>query len=174
MQKSFTRGLNALHGYIYGRWTHQYIGILLNYIFPRLGPVGKKWWTDRFHSKVLTQEDARALITIDKHIPRCDLEQILPYPMARDFVLKAPPDIVLYECSCRQTRKQPCQPTQVCMIIGRPFVDFILEQHPHSSHRIGQKEALALIEAEHKRGHIQTAWFKDAMGGAFLCPVQLL
>jgi ferredoxin len=167
MAESFAHGLNALHGYIYGRWTPQYIRLLLNHIFPRLAPRGKKWWADRFHCKVIPPEEARAIITIDKDIPRCDLEQIIPYPISRDFVLKAPPDIVAYECPCRHTREHPCRPTQVCMIMGQPFVNFILKQHPHSSRRITQEEAIKLIEAEHKRGHIQTAWFKDAMGGRF-------
>jgi len=163
----FTDGLNAVHGYIYGRWTPQYIRLLLNYIFPRLEPRGRKWWADRFHCKVILPEEAKAIVTINKDIPLCDLEQIIPYPIARDFVLKGPPEIVVYECACRHTREHPCLPTQVCMIIGQPFVNFILEQHPHSSRRITQEEAVELIEAEHKRGHIQTAWFKDAMGGRF-------
>ena len=167
MIRSVARVFHTLHGYVYGRWTPQYIDVLLNRIFPRLGPRGKKWWADRFHFKVLTQENAKAIITIDQDIPRRDLEQIIPYPMARDFVLRAPLDIVVYECPCRQTRETPCEPTQVCLIMGRPFTNFILEQHPHSSRRIGQEEAVELIEAEHKRGHIQTAWFKDAMGGRF-------
>ncbi|MGB3400091.1 MAG: 4Fe-4S binding protein [Candidatus Deferrimicrobiaceae bacterium] len=167
MSKFMTRVLNPLHGYIYGRWTRQYIRVLLNYVFPNIGPKGKKWWADRFHFKVLTPENANAIITINQDIPRRDLEQIIPFPMARDFVLKAPPDIALYECACRHTREHPCQPTQVCLIIGQPFVDFILNQHPHTSRRIDQQEAVDLIEAEHKRGHIQTAWFKDAMGGRF-------
>ena len=167
MARYVARVLNDLHGYVYGRWTKKYIRVLLNYVFPNIGPRGKKWWADRFHFKVLTQENAKAIITIDKDIPRRDLEQIIPYPMARDFVLKAPPDIVVYECPCRRTREHPCQPIQVCLIIGQPFVDFILEHYPHSSRRIGQDEAVELIEAEHKRGHIQTAWFKDAMRGRF-------
>jgi NAD-dependent dihydropyrimidine dehydrogenase PreA subunit len=167
MSGSVARVFNALHGYIYGRWSKKYIHVLLNDVFPNLGPRGKKWWAGRFHFKVLTQKDAKAIITIDKDIPLRDLEQIIPYPMARDLVLKAPPDIVVYECSCRHTRAEPCQPTQVCLIIGQPFVDFILEHHPRASRRIGQEEAVELIEAEHKRGHIQTAWFKDAMGGRF-------
>jgi Pyruvate/2-oxoacid:ferredoxin oxidoreductase delta subunit len=167
MTRPVTRVLNALHGYVYGRWTKEYINLLLNRIFPSLGPRGKKWWSDRFHFKVLTRENAKAIITIDKDIRRRNLEQIIPYPMARDFVLKAPPDIVVYECPCRRTRGHPCQPIQVCLIIGQPFVDFILEHYPHSSRRISQDEAVELIEAEHKRGHIQTAWFKDAMGGRF-------
>lgn len=97
MTGSLTHALNALHGYIYGRWTPQYIHLLLNYIFPRLGPRGKKWWADRFHCKVIPPEEAKAIVAINKDIPLCDLEQIVPYPMARDFVLKGPPDIVVYE-----------------------------------------------------------------------------
>ena len=167
MARSVARFLNDLHGYVYGRWPRQYIRLLLNYVIPNIGQRGKKWWADRFHSKVLTPENANAIITINQAIPRCDLEQIIPFPMARGFMLKAPPDIALYECPCRHTRENPCQPTQVCLIIGQPFVDFILDQHAHISRRIGQKEAIDLIEAEHKRGHIQTAWFKDVMGGRF-------
>jgi ferredoxin len=161
------RALNALHGYIYGRWTRTYIRILLDCIFPGLGPRGKKWWADRFHCKVITPEEAKAIVTIEKDIPLRDLEQIIPYPMARDLVLKGPPDIAVYECSCRNIREHPCQPTEVCLIVGRPFVDFILEHHPTTSRRISQQEAVELIAAEHLRGHIQTAWFKDAMGGRF-------
>jgi NAD-dependent dihydropyrimidine dehydrogenase PreA subunit len=167
MAVSVTRILHALHGYVYGRWTKQYIRVLLNFLFPRLGPRGKQWWSDRFHFKVLTPEHARNIVTINRNISRRALEQIIPFPMARDFVLKAPPEIVVYECACRHTRENPCQPTQVCLIIGRPFVDFILSHHPDTSRRITQQEAVELIEAEHKRGHIQTAWFKDAMLGHF-------
>ena len=45
---------NILHGYIYGRWTNQYIKLLINYISPRLGPRGQRWLSDRYHGKVLT------------------------------------------------------------------------------------------------------------------------
>jgi NAD-dependent dihydropyrimidine dehydrogenase PreA subunit len=48
------------------------------------------------------------------------------------------------------------------MVIGQPFVDFIVEHHPNSSRRLTQTEALELLEAEHKRGHLHSAWFKDA------------
>jgi ferredoxin len=116
---------------------------------------------------VLTLENATAIITIEQDVRRRDLEQIIPFPIARDLVLKAPPDIALHECACRHTREDPCQPTQVCLIMGQPFVDFILKQYPQDSRRISQQQAVELIEAEHARGHVQTAWFKDAMGGRF-------
>jgi Pyruvate/2-oxoacid:ferredoxin oxidoreductase delta subunit len=153
----------ALHAYIYGRWTNQYIKVLLHHIFPRLNASGKKWWAERYHGKVLTYEQARAIITINQEIPLRDLEQIIPYSMARDIVLKGPPDVLAYECGCRHARTNPCQPTQVCMVIGQPFVDFILEHNPQSSRRLTQSEALELLEAEHKRGHMHSAWFKDVI-----------
>lgn len=148
-----------LWGYIFGRWTNQYISLLINYVYPRLGPRGKRWWSDRSHLKVLTQEQAEAVITIEEEIPLRDLEQIIPYPMARDLVLKGPPDVAVYECACRHARGNPCQPTQVCMIIGQPFVNFMLEHNPKSTRRVTQAEAVELLQAEHERGHVHSAYF---------------
>jgi len=53
------------------------------------------------------------------------------------------------------------------MVVGQPFVDFILEHHPNSARRLSTEEALALLKAEHERGHVHTAWFKDAAAGRF-------
>jgi ferredoxin len=154
--------LKALHMYVYGRWTNQYISTLKHKILPRMGEGAKKWLSDRYHAKVITTEHAKALILVDRPL-KCDLEQVIPYPFARQLVLNGPPDIAAYECSCRHAKTNPCTPTQVCMIVGRPFVDFILEHHPRTSRRISQAEALELLDSEHKRGHLHSAWFKDAM-----------
>ncbi len=154
----------AIHGYIYGRWTRQYI-----YMGIRVATKSRllrrltQSWTDTYHGKVLTPELARNIITIEQDIPRQDLEQVIPYPTARSIVLNAPMEIAVYECVCRQARETPCEPTQVCMVIGQPFVDFIIEHHPQSARRLTQSEALQLLADEHARGHIHTAWFKDAM-----------
>ncbi len=69
------------------------------------------------------------------------------------------------ECACRATRKNPCRPTQVCLITGQPFVDFVLEHSPEISRRITREEALQIIREEHERGHVQSVWFKDASLG---------
>ncbi len=154
---------SALHAYVYGRWGKEYISFLINHIIHRLGPRGKKWLSDRYHSKVITMEQAKKIITVNKKIPLQDLEQIIPYPKARDLVLNGPPDVVVFNCGCRLARDNPCQPIQVCMIIGQPFADFILEHHPKTSRRLTQQEALELLKAEHERGHLHSAWFKDVM-----------
>jgi NAD-dependent dihydropyrimidine dehydrogenase PreA subunit len=160
-------GLNALHAYVYGRWTNQYVHALIHRIMPRLKPGGGKWLSDHYHGKVLTHEEAEAIIANQKDIPLRDLEQIIPYPTARDLVLQGPPDVAAYECACRHARATHCQPTQVCMVVGQPGVDFILEHNPQSSRRLTQAEALELLRAEHERGHLHSAWFKDAMQNRF-------
>jgi len=157
--------LNALHAYVYGRWPNQYIGFLVHTLLPRAGPKMKRWWADRYHGKVLPTELARAIITLDHDIRRTDLEQIIPYATARNIVLKGPPNVTLLDCPCRATRETPCQPTDVCMIIGNG--SFVVEHHPHRSRHITQDEALDLLQAEHERGHVHTAYFKDAMNNQF-------
>ena len=162
------RNLNGLHLYVYGRWTNQYIDTLVNRIYPRLDADGFTWWRDRYHAKVLTTEQAEAIVTHSHDIPLQDLgEQIIPFPMARDLVLSGDPDVAVYECGCRHARDEHCEPTQVCMIVGQPFVDFVLEHNPRSSRRLTQHEAVKLLRAEHERGHVHSAWFKDAAYGRF-------
>ena len=154
--------LKAIHLYIYGRWTARYISVLRKYIYPHLGEKGKKWLRNNYHSKILTQENAESIIMLNKYIPLQDLEQVIPYPKAREIVLNGPPDIVVYECGCRNSHPNPCQPTQVCMVIGKPFTDFVIDHLPEKSRRLSQAEALQLLREEHERGHVHTAWFKDA------------
>lgn len=152
----------AIHFYVYGRWTNQYLDVLIHRIFPRLDARGKQKWADHYHAKVLTLEQAEAIVRLDHDLNYPNAEQVIPYPIARDIVIKNPKAIAVYECVCRHAREDPCQPTQVCMIIGQPFVDFMLEHNPHSSRRLTQFEALELLRAEHERGHLHSAWFKDA------------
>ena len=159
---------SGLHGYIYGRWTNQYIKYLITRVFPKFAHAHRKArLADHYHGKVLTTELAQAFITLDHDISLRDLEQIIPYSMARDLVLKGSPDVTVFECACRHARPNPCQPIQVCMAIGQPFADFIFEHHPKSSRRLSQSEALELLRQEHERGHVHSAWFKDVLLNRF-------
>ncbi len=160
--------LDAIHGYIYARYTQPYINFLLK---PRPSQSGKdnstsRWLADHYHAKVLTPDHARSIV-VNERVIRKDLEQVVPYPTAREIVLNGPPDIAAYECVCRHARPSPCQPTMVCMVVGQPMVDLVLQHHPTTSRRLTQPEAIQLLEAEHARGHVHTAWFKDAVLGRF-------
>jgi len=158
--------LNALHGYVYGRWPYQYIDFCVHKLLPRMrSPRLKQWWADHYHGKVLPTELACAIIKLDHDIKRTDLEQVIPYPIARDILLSGSPKVTLLECPCRHARENPCQPTQVCMVVGGG--DFTLEHLPQRSRRVTQDEALAVLHAEHERGHVHTAYFKDACDHKF-------
>jgi len=164
-------GLRALltydfwHGYVYARYADMYIGRAMQRLFPRTQPAGDgdPRWAAQYHGKVLPHELARRLITVDQSIPYRELEQVVPYETARGLVLNAPLEVAAYECPCRANREHPCRPTQVCMVMGQPFVDFMLEHHATTTRRLTQDEALELLAGEHQRGHVHVAYFKDAM-----------
>jgi ferredoxin len=167
-----------LHGYVYGRWTYLYIGIgsgehpaakvlrpLVNLVgrFLPSPPVDGRGFADSYHGKVVPLDSAAKLVTIQEDIDLGDLEQVIPYSRARDIVLKNPDHIVVLECPCRSVRAKPCLPLDVCLIVGEPFASFVQEHHPSRSRWISQDEAVEILQAEHERGHVSHAFFKDAM-----------
>ncbi|OQA41933.1 MAG: Ferredoxin-2 [Chloroflexi bacterium ADurb.Bin325] len=186
-----------LHGYIYARWPYLYIGIgtgehplakrgrpivaRLDALIRRLAArhaepepaaagAGQRvavGFADTYHGKVVTLETATRLVQVERSIDLGDLEQVIPYALARDIVLQHPDHIVALECPCRSARAEPCLPLDVCLIVGEPFASFITEHQPRRSRWITSDEAVAILQAEHERGHVHHAFFKDAMLGRF-------
>jgi len=166
-RRGLLRG-DTLHAYIYGRWPRLYVATgramePILFRFPRV----RRWLADTYHGKILPTELARRLITINAPIAVHDLDQVIPYPVARALILQAPVDVAVIRCPCRASVPNPCQPLDVCMIVGQPFVDFALEHHPTTSRRLTTAEALRLLEEEDRRGHVHTAYFKESVGGRF-------
>ncbi len=129
------------------------------------GPSGT--FADGYHGKVVPLESARRLVTVGEEIELPDLEQVIPYPRARDIVMHNPDHLAVLDCPCRVSRENPCLPLDVCLIVGEPFSSFILEHHPERARQITQSEAVEILEAEQQRGHVHHAFFKDAMLGRF-------
>jgi len=179
--------LDFFHGYIYGRWTHLYISLgtgrhpLAKKLAPYLG-----WLVnlenrskmdndqeetigiaDTYHGKTLSVEQARKMVCINEEINLPDLEQVIPYKRARSIILKNPEHIVVLECPCRSAKPNPCQPLDVCLVVGEPFASFVVEHNPTKTRWISQEEAVEIINAEDARGHVHHAFFKDAMLGRF-------
>jgi NAD-dependent dihydropyrimidine dehydrogenase PreA subunit len=177
-----------IHGYIYGRWTYTYISVakgrhpltkilgpLFNFVahlFPKpkvnsrkstTGNNAKITFADGYHGKVMPLNKASRLITVNKPIIMTDLEQVIPYKRARDIILENPDHIAVLKCPCRAAQDKPCQPEDVCLVIGEPFASFIVEHHPDKAKWISQQEAASILEAEEQRGHVHHAFFKDAM-----------
>jgi ferredoxin len=169
-----------LHGYVYGRWPYLYIGVatgehpwagavapiarwLLRIAGGTDGPDEGAAFADTYHGKAVPLEQATRLVTVDQPIPLQDLEHVIPYRRARDIVLQNPDHIVVLDCPCRASRAEPCEPLDVCLIIGEPFASFIADHHPERSRWIEPEEAVVILQAEDERGHVHHAFFKDAM-----------
>ncbi len=175
-----------LHGYLYARWPYLYIGVatgehrlsrVLAPIFLFLSslidgsPEGEEdfgsAWANAYHGKVVPLEEAKRLVSIQEEIVIKDLEKVIPFTKAKDIIMKNPDRIAVLDCPCRAARENPCTPLDVCLIVGDPFVSFILDHQPEKSRQISSSEAMSILEAEHQRGHVQHAFFKDAMLNRF-------
>ena len=177
--------IDWLHGYAYARWPYLYIGIgtgehvLAKILGPPVRLVGKLFpapprperetgtFADGYHGKVVPLDAAAQLVTVQENVTLTELEQTIPFTLARDIVLQNPDHIVALECPCRATRENPCEPVDVCLIVGEPFASFVAEHHPGRSQWISQEKAVQILREEQERGHVSHAFFKDAMLGRF-------
>lgn len=182
-----------IHGYVYGRWCYQYIGLagdkepwwrwlwaplilIINHHSPfkpttdnKVGDPNQKkpLWGDTYHGKPMTLDEATKLIKLDRPVNTAVSEQVLPYTRAREIVLRNPEKIVVLDCPCRSGMEDPCLPLDVCLLVGDPFASFMLEHHPDKTRQIDADEAVRILKAENARGHVAHAFFKDIMLGRF-------
>lgn len=169
-----------IHGYVYARWPYLYIGVatgehwLANIIHPLARGINllkramngnrpKSTSADTYHGKVVPLDAAKQLVMINEQVEIRNLEHIIPFPTARDIILKNPDHIVALDCPCRSSRPDPCLPLDVCLIVGEPFASFVIEHHPQRARWLTSEEAQGILEQEHERGHVHHAYFKDAM-----------
>ncbi len=131
------------------------------------GAGGGVSFADTYHGKVVTLESATRLVSVEQDVELRNLEHVIPYALARDIVLQHPDHIVALECPCRAARANPCIPLDVCLIVGEPFASFTVEHHSRRSRWITSAEAVEILRAEHGRGHVHHAFFKDVMLGRF-------
>ena len=162
LKRNWPHPLRLLHAFLYGKFTPRYLWTL-DKILAHSPKTVTDYIAHTYHGKVVRLEEAHKLVSAHGEIEARNLEKVIPYRHARDLILKSPEHILAYECSCRALRKNPCQPTDVCLIVGEPFVGSLSLLQPHRSRRISQEEAIAIIKAEDERGHIHTAWFKDVL-----------
>ncbi|HDD54820.1 MAG TPA: 4Fe-4S ferredoxin [Chloroflexi bacterium] len=175
-----------LHGYLYLKWPYFYISVALGehrlskalvpmimflsslFAPSRDGPedFGMNW-ANSYHGKVVPLKEAKRLVSIKEDIQIKDLEKVIPFTKAKDIILRNPDRIAVLDCPCRLARENPCTPVDVCLIVGDPFASFILEHHPDKSRLISSEEAMGILQAEHERGHVSHAFFKDAMLNRF-------
>jgi ferredoxin len=186
---------NFLHSYVYARWPYLYIGLgnsdhpIINYLVSIFGKIGQIFHRDKakqphrpvphsvneatdtiadiYHGKVMPVASAQQLVMVNEPIDLPDLEQIIPYVRARALIQQNPDHILLMKCPCRMSKKSPCKPLEVCLVIGEPFVEFIHQYYPSRGRRITQQEACDILEREDARGRVHHAFFSEMMLGRF-------
>lgn len=167
-----------LHGYVYSRWPYGYISAAIGakrrlawrrllfapWLAKALYP---QRWAEGYHGKVMPTEEAVRLVQIHEPVDAMLPEQVIPFAIARDLILRSPDHLVALDCPCRLARDNPCLPLDVCLIVGEPFASFVLSHHPTRSRAITPAEAEAILRAEAARGHVHHAFFKEGMLGRF-------
>ena len=135
---------------------------------------GRSWFptrtenfSDTYHGKVMRLDAAKQLVSLKQPISLKNLETVIPYSLARDIILDIPDRVLALDCPCRAVRSNPCQPLDVCLVLGEPFVSFVAEHHPQRSRKVDREEAVDILVAEAERGHIHHAFFKEAALGRF-------
>ncbi|MGE5389883.1 MAG: ATP-binding protein [Deltaproteobacteria bacterium] len=122
---------------------------------------------NEYHGKVITRRDAAKIVKLDRPVSFQASEKVIPFPVARSIILEGAPPLAVMECPCRAQKPDACEPRDVCMVVGEPFVSLVLEHRSGHARRITTEEALGILEQEEKRGHIHTAWFKTVMHDRF-------
>ena len=180
------------HSYFYARWPYKYIALsnadhgavqIIKNIFAvwhkvvpkknrqkriKLAP-GEATGTmaDIYHGKVLPVNNAQQLIMINEPVNLPDLEQVIPYQRARALILKNPDHILQVKCPCRMAKMTPCEPIDVCLVVGEPFTSMIHQHYPSRSKWISAQAACRILAEEDARGRVHHAFFSELMLGRF-------
>ena len=127
-----------------------------------------KFIFDRYHAKVLSRGDVVKILDLDETVMLGPdtTQRIVPYEHANKIVLREPAHLAVMDCPCKLETKDPCRPIASCIAVGRPVVDFWMENcGKYNVRRITREEALEIIDEHRRTGHINQAFFKVATGG---------
>jgi NAD-dependent dihydropyrimidine dehydrogenase PreA subunit len=126
---------------------------------------------NRYHSKVVTYENARKLIALEENIvlPTEECKKIIPWDIANKIILKHKNHLAIIDCPCRLEKKTAgkkyCEPLHTCIFFGKTGVDFVTTHMPRMhGHRATKEEVLSLLDLQYKNNNIFTVWFKDGTG----------
>jgi len=141
---------------------------MLQSMVQRIAETSPSYDTNTYHGKVVKIQEAIQLVTQKESILLSPPEQVIPFKVARDIVLKNPESIALGTCACRANSMKSClpPPMEVCIIVGEPFASFVADKSP-LFRKSSQAEAVEVLEAAHRRGDVHAAYFKKELGNRF-------
>jgi ferredoxin len=142
---------------------------MLKFYVQLVGEAALSYETNNYHGKVVKLQDAIKLVTPKTDVNLSPPERVMPYKVARDVILKSDGTVAVGTCVCRTLSGSPClpPPQEVCLFVGDPYASFIAGENP-MFRRSSQEEAVKILEDSHKRGFVQTAYFKKETGNRFM------
>lgn len=164
-----------IHHYVYFTFYHSYIraavflfGLLehLTWCKPLAAPIDAIY--ERFHAKFISWEDTRKILTLDEDLSAVSdkNKRIIPFKYANKIVFNDPTHIAVMDCPCKATMP-PYESVNCCIAVGREITSFWLEHcEKYNVRKINQVEALDIVSAFRKTGHVTQAFFKVATGGS--------
>ncbi len=117
-------------------------------------------FADTYHGKALPLGVAKQLVSVKQDLAISYPEQVIPYPLARELILHDPDHIIALDCPCRASRENPCQPVDVCLIVGEPFASMVARARDPGGGRGARARPSCVFQRRH--------------AGAVLCHLQLL
>jgi Pyruvate/2-oxoacid:ferredoxin oxidoreductase delta subunit len=172
------RVLNMIHGYMYYTLYDHYIACaaISSRLLARSPKIFFKkitidFFSNRYHSKVITYENARKLIALEEQVvlPTEECKKIIPWDIANKIILNNKDHLAIVDCPCRLEKKTAgknyCEPLHTCIFFGKTGVDFVTTHMPRmNGHRATKEEVLDLLDLQYKNGKVFTVWFKDGTG----------
>ena len=167
----------AIHNYLYFMFYDLYVkaalyltkGIVALFSWLEATKYIPKFIFERYHAKVLSKGDITKILDLEETVMLGPdtTNRIVPYKYANKIVLREPTHLAVMDCPCKLELEDPCQPVASCIAVGMPLVDFWMEHcAKYNVRRIDREEALEIIDAHRKTGHINQAFFKVATGGS--------
>ncbi len=158
-----------LHGMFYLSRTLDYVKMGRRAVgMARFIPRGmREHYAQTYHGKLVPLEEAQRLVTVEEDIELRNLDGIIPFKMCRDIVLEQPDAILACKCVCRMSSPDPCREDEVCILVGEPFVSYVLDHQPQFCRRVTPQEAEEILRSTDEDGCLHAAFFKDIAGGRF-------
>lgn len=182
--KDSTKAIFKKHGWRIDRFVHHYVYFTFYQPYIRaalscINLMGRVPWFkpliplidamyQRFHAKVLLPENTAKILNLHEDLVAISArnKRIIPFRYAYKILYHDPEAIAVMDCPCRKIMP-PYEDVNCCIAVGKELSSFWLEHcEKYHARKISQAEALAIIDAHRKTGHITQAFFKVATGGA--------
>lgn len=177
------------HGWRFDLFLHEYLYFVFYKPYTQSALLMTKiltkffWWIkplaipsrfifNRYHSKVVSRSDVKKILSLkeDLRIISDKNTMIIPFKHSNKIIFEEPSYIVIMDCPCKLNRKEPCQPINACMAVGKQLALHWLENcKTYNPKRISQEEAIEHIKILRASGHFQQVFAKKSIGGQTYC-----